>query len=357
MSKMRVPRNGNGAAPTLAAAWVVVCALASLSCSPQTVPYPIRPRPGNSGGSVTPTMTPSANAGRAAGTGAGVAAANGGGAGNSSIMVFPVAGTGGQAPAPTTQAGASGGRVITNPAAGSAGTMTGNDQLAPFDAGADPDRNRAMPGGLCERLATIQCAAERHCCKAPGRTATQCQTSLQSACQEQLYLDIIANNSITGFDPTATLTTFTELESRSSQCDLGIPTWSLSSAGIRGILRGTRATGANCKPSTAELTEKSAQAAALASCMNSDVSACLPKSLLGEWKCSPKSSTGGGCATDENCSSDTYCRIPPQGTLGSCTQRVPLQGACSSGVECGSFFCSGGRCVEPDTQLVFCPAE
>jgi hypothetical protein len=243
------------------------------------------------------------------------------------------------------------------PSAAAGTAAAGSEQLAPFDAGTDPNRNRAMPGGLCARLATIQCAAELHCCRAPGRSTAECETSLRNACEDQLYLDVIASNAITGFDPAITMETFTELETRSANCDLGIPGWSLSAAGLRGILKGTRAPGENCKPSTADLANKAAQAAALASCTNSDVSACLPKSLLGEWRCSPRNPAGGGCATDENCDSGTYCQIPQGGTLGKCAQRVAVQGACTSGVECTSYFCSAGHCVAPDSQLVFCPAK
>jgi hypothetical protein len=225
--------------------------------------------------------------------------------------------------------------------------------------GTDPNRNRVLPGNLCARLATIQCAAELHCCNAPGpgRTTAQCETSLKSACETQLYLDVIANNPITGFDPETTFRTFTELEDRSAVCDLSIPSWIVSSAGVRGILKGTRAEGESCRPSTAELSSMPAQAAALASCANSDVTPCWPKALLDEWKCSPRKTTGERCATDENCTSDTFCRVPGPGRLGMCAPRVPLQGSCTSGVECGSYFCSAGRCVEPDQQLVFCPAK
>jgi hypothetical protein len=153
------------------------------------------------------------------------------------------------------------------------------------------------------------------------------------------------------------MTTFTELETRSANCDLGIPGWSLTAAGIRGILKGTRAPGESCKPDTAQLGDKAAQAAALLSCTNSDVSACLPKSLLTTWTCSPKNAAGGGCATPENCDSGTYCQVPAGGSLGKCAPSVPVQGACTSGVECSSYFCSAGRCVAPDSQLVFCPAK
>jgi hypothetical protein len=180
--------------------------------------------------------------------------------------------------------------------------------------------------------------------------------SYRNACETQLYLDTIAKNPITGFDPAATVSTFTELEVRSAQCDLNIPSWSVTSAGVRGILKGTRASGVSCKPAIAELNDPATQAAALASCLSSDVSACWPRSATGKWDCSPRNASGGGCATDENCSSETYCQVPQGGRLGKCAPRVANQGACTTDAECASLFCSGGRCVPPDTQRVFCPA-
>ena len=342
MSQRHVPRNGKPAAPKLATAWLLVCAAALSACGPQTVPSPIRPRLGRDGYGSTPMGTSSGSlpaAGRL-----------GGAAGTVSTTGSPVGGD-------TATLGAGGGpNVVVTPTGGTAGAIGSNAELPPFEAGTDLDRNHVLPGGLCARLAVIQCAAERHCCRAPGRTNAECQTSLKDVCETKLYLDVIANNPITGFDPNAALMAFTELENRSAQCDVGIPKWSLSSAGIRGILKGTRASGVSCKPSTAELNDGPAQAAALASCLNSDVTPCWPRSALSPWECVPRNPAGSGCATDENCNSDTYCLIPSGGRLGNCAPRVPDQGTCTVGAECYSLFCSGRRCVPPDTQLVFCPA-
>src|SRR5689334_19202380 len=33
-----------------------------------------------------------------------------------------------------------------------------------FDGGTDPDRNRVPAGHVCDRLTTLQCAGEQHCC-------------------------------------------------------------------------------------------------------------------------------------------------------------------------------------------------
>jgi len=226
---------------------------------------------------------------------------------------------------------------------------------APFDAGSDPDRNNVLPGGLCGRLATIQCAAQVHCCFAPSRSVESCETEVRRVCAEEIYLDQIAQNPVTGFDAMATALTFNELEARSAQCDLGIAAWGLSSAGVRGILRGTLDAGASCKPSgTSAVTDKPAQAAALASCTQSDQYACLPKSLLGDWTCAAKSGVDGNCVTDDNCQPDMYCRNPNMAPLGKCAQRLAFGQPCANGNECSSLYCKAGACVAADRQVAFC---
>jgi hypothetical protein len=222
-----------------------------------------------------------------------------------------------------------------------------------FDAGSDPDRNRVMPGGLCTRLATIQCAAEAHCCTSPRRSVEDCVRALGSECNDTLYLDDIAANSITGWNEDATYASFTEFEERSARCDVGVAEWLISPQGLRGILKGTRGPGDNCKPSTAGLREKTEQAAALASCSQSETTACLPSSLLGAWTCAGRNSVGGGCATEYNCSPGLYCSVPGD-TLGKCADRLSLNAACKSGSDCESLYCKGGHCVEATIQVAFC---
>lgn len=319
----------------------------ALACGPRTVPYPDRrgtnpppaaqPRPTAAGTQAYP--------GQAAG--AGQIAAPTGTAGIS-IPSNPVAAEGGIAALP--MAGLGGSVIVPPPPAAGRGASAS----LPFDAGSDPARNNVRPGGICSRLAVIQCAAETHCCVAPTRTRTECETAARSACSDSLYLDTIAQNPITGFDPVFAGQVFTELEARSSQCDLSIATWSLSPQGLRGILKGTLEPNASCKPPPASLMDKPSQAAALASCKSIDTNACLPKSLLGDWTCAGKSGVGANCITDDNCQADLYCRNPNMAPLGKCTARAQLGGSCSNGGECVSLFCKNGSCVPPDTQLAFC---
>lgn len=293
------------------------------ACGPQRVPYPSGSRPGmagrtapegGSGGKVSPT----------------------GGSGGSSGELAGAAADGGGGPEP--QAGSSAG--------GSSGGGV------PFFAGSDPNRNQVQPGGLCARLAAIQCAAEAHCCFAPGRSVEACESEIRGNCNDELFLDAIAMDAVTGFDAAAAAAAYTELERRSSECDLGIGQWGLTA--LRGILKGTLAANRSCKPpGAASVTDKRAQAKALASCTNITEYACLPMSLLGDWTCAPKNDSGGNCATEDNCRSGLYCRNPNM-QIGRCTARLALGATCAQGTDCSSLYCKGGKCVEAAQQAVFC---
>lgn len=320
---------------------LVLLALLAWACGPQTVPFPSGPRPSSAGQYSQPwagtAALPSADAGKAGGDGlagrdgGAASAANGGAPGS--------AGAGASAPGTTMNAG----------------SESPLSYGVPFDAGSDPDRNNALPGGLCARLATIQCAAEAHCCLSPTRGVEGCETEVRNVCAQELFLDQIAANPVTGFDAAATASALTELEARSARCDLGIAAWSLSSAGIRGILKGTFEPGESCKPpGTSAVTEKPAQAAALASCKFSDDYACLPKSLLGDWTCAAKSGVDENCVTDDNCQPDMYCRNPNMAPLGKCAQRLAIGQTCVNGNECSSLYCKAGSCVPVDQQVAFC---
>jgi hypothetical protein len=312
------------------------------ACGPQAVPIPTTRGFFQDGGS--PAAPPPPAGGHttlpppAAGSSSQPAAASGSVAG----------------PAPA----AIGGSVAPPPPAGigappiTAGT-TGPGDLPPYNAGTDPNRNRVLAGQLCARLATIECAGEVHCCNAPGRSVSACEADVAKGCNEGIFLDQIAQNRVTGFDPNATYTVFTELERRSAACDLSIPEWSVSADGLRGILKGTISPGASCKP-TGALTDKPSQAAALASCTGVSTTACLPKSLLGDWTCVGKNATGGRCTTDDNCQAGLYCNNPQMMLLGTCNNRQAVGAACVNGTECQSFYCKGGRCVNGDTQVAFC---
>jgi hypothetical protein len=355
----------NAGAPTL---FVGLC-LATLACGPQEVPFPLGPQPFGAGTGWFHSPLAGSNAASAAtrqseqGSGGVTGSSNGAGSGPVRVIPNPdrtqtgAAQGGSSGPAPTQAqiprgaagagpdtAGRSGGEVVPSRA-----------ETVPFDAGTEPNRNQVQASGLCTRIAAIQCAGEAHCCSAPKRSVTECQSTQRGSCNDQLYLDTLAANPITGFDSASTAVILEELENRSSQCDPSIAAWGLSSQGLRGILKGTLPANASCKPSGVNLMDKPSQAAALASCQDSDHYACLPKSLLGDWTCAPKSAAGGNCVTDDNCQMDMYCNNPNKAPLGRCAQRLQLGAACgASTTECSSLFCQGGQCVMAGVDVAYC---
>lgn len=330
------------AVSVLAAAVSVYIVVAA--CGPQNVPLPSARPGGYIRGGTSGTTPPSPVAGQAGQPGQPAAGSGG----------PPVARGGGVAPPRAGSSGAAG-RASTVPPPPVAGSDT-PDTLPPFDAGSDPNRNRVMPGRLCARWGEIMCAAEEHCCNNPGRTVSACVSELTRGCAETLYLDQVANNRATGWDAEATHKAFTELENRSAQCDLSIPEWTLSPEGVRGILKGTIAPGASCKPA-GSLTDRASQAAALMSCTGVGTTACLPRSLLGDWTCVGKNTPGQPCTTEENCQAGLYCNNPQMQLTGRCANRLALGASCMVGTDCESFYCKSGRCVAADTQVAFCLKE
>jgi hypothetical protein len=226
--------------------------------------------------------------------------------------------------------------------------------LPPFDAGSDPNRNHVTAGMLCARLAVIDCAGEVHCCNNPGRTVDACRTDVMATCAKG-HFDEIAMNPITNFDATAASTSFTTLEDKASRCDPSVAAWGASMDGPRAILKGTVAANGNCKP-TGNLMDEATAFAAMASCTNSNTTACLPKSALGSWTCAAKNAAGGSCASDNNCKDGTYCNLPANQFLGHCAAHQAVGTSCSTPSQCESFYCKGGKCVAADQQVAYCLA-
>jgi hypothetical protein len=234
------------------------------------------------------------------------------------------------------------------------GTGAAVVSLPPFDAGSDPNRNHVTPGMLCSRLAIIDCAGETHCCNHPGRTLDACRTDVMASCAKG-HIDEIAMNPITAFDATAATAAFTTLEQKASQCDTTVAAWGGSMDGLRGILKGTVAANSSCKPTT-NLMDEATAFAAMASCANSNTTACLPKSALGSWTCAPKNAAGGACASDNNCKDGIYCNVKTNQLLGTCAARQAVGTSCSTPSQCESLYCKGGRCVAADQQVAYCLA-
>lgn len=253
-------------------------------------------------------------AGSAAGAGSGGAAAGQGGQG--------------------LQAGASGG--------GSA-----------FDAGTDPARNQVQPGGICARLAAIQCAGEQACCEQPGRDFDACVDAIEGACSATVLLDDIAAAPEVAFDAQAASTGFAELESRAAVCDPSVASWAVSRDGFTASFAGTLGEGDDCEPEGGLQAAIPSLLAALAACRVGSDLACLPGADA--WVCAPRASPGSRCFTDFNCADGLYCENPDSGFDGACAARKAAGSECESATECTSFVCESGMCAaEDDVQAAYC---
>lgn len=277
--------------------------------------------------------------GRPGGTVAGVSA---GGLGGSAI-------TGGGTGAGT------GTPVGGAPPAGSGGTPAGGG----FDAGSAADRNTVSAGEICDRLATIQCAGEQACCPDPGRGFDACKSMAKKGCTDNLQLDVIARDPITGYDEGGARMAFDELERRSATCDPTVAQWAVSTAGFVTAFKGTRVENQPCTPPTpssfGQLFDRNSpeQVAALASCMDGANVVCLP--ALGPWICKRRAGSGGGCVFDGNCQDGLYCADTGFIT-DSCRARKADGADCSTANECAHFICKGGKCAEATVPNAYCLA-
>jgi hypothetical protein len=266
------------------------------------------------------------------------------------------AGAGGTARPTTAHSGGAGG---TNRASGgNAPTETGtSENTSGFDAGTDPARNQVQAGHLCERLATVECAAEAACCDGTTYNKSggydQCQQQMNSVCVDELLIDAISTYPAIGFDATLAEAAFTEYERKASLCDTAVVSWATSVEGFRGILKGTIAANKTCNPAQVGATTVD-RAASMASCANPAQYGCLPVSLL-IWTCSPRAQAGGNCFTDINCIEGAYCNNPNLDIIGAlCKERKPVSSPCQAANECQSLVCKNSQCVAADRQAVFC---
>jgi hypothetical protein len=266
-------------------------------------------------------------------------------------------GTGGGGTGPGGSDGVGGGGVGGDSGSSGVGGDGGTGALPPFDGGTDPNRNNVMPGQVCERLATIQCAAEVSCCGAPGRTFDQCKQAQLNTCRNEAYLDAVTLNSISGFDAGRAAAAFAEFERLASMCDPSIVQWSISPNGLRGIVTGTKNANDSCRPPATQADDRAAVAAHLASCRDSSVQACLPLAVL-QWECKPRGQAGAQCFSDLNCADGLYCNNPELkiGTMYTCTQRKLKDATCATSNECQSLFCRGGKCIAPSAGAAYCLA-
>jgi len=223
------------------------------------------------------------------------------------------------------------------------------------DMGTDPDRNRVKPGNICDRLSTIQCAAESCCCKNPKRDFDECKDGMEEYCREHLKIDAVSSDSLTGFDPDIAEEGFSEYEEMASSCDTDVVSWGTSLDGLRSIIKGTIDEGKPCTPKGDwGKTLDEAGAAALASCKDPENTACSHPAVL-IWTCLPRVDVGDGCITDLNCLEGLYCDNPNLALRGAqCKKRKKIGSACTYPNECQSLICKDGECAKVNQQNVYC---
>lgn len=219
------------------------------------------------------------------------------------------------------------------------------------DDGGGDDGQAGMGGNggesLCQRIASIRCAAELACCDTPREMAT-CMSESVDDCNSGLRLDAVAVHPSVNLDQAAADAALSEFESRSMNCDPGVAAWAAD--GFYAALNGTVASGGDCASASANSTDI---AAALLSCQNAATTACLPTSE-DNWTCSDRAAAGGTCFSDFNCVDGNYCAAGSTMYDGMCTARKADGETCADDNECTSLLCRGGMCVS-DAQSAYCP--
>jgi hypothetical protein len=234
----------------------------------------------------------------------------------------------------------------------------GDEASTTLDASTSEASSPALekpPLALCERWAMLRCDGEARCCSDAGRDRDACVQALQASCEDQLHLDEVASNPVSGYDGEDAQRKLEQLEQLVASCDPSVARWELSVGGLRGVFAGTLAQGQSCKPGDVLTADRATLAAAVVACSDAEHIACLPATLLGDWTCAPKQPAGAGCLTDENCESGDYCDNPDASPLGTCAATLPLMAACTGASQCESSACVGGVCAELNAQSAYCP--
>ena len=221
-----------------------------------------------------------------------------------------------------------------------------------------PDRNTIEAGQICSRLTTIQCAAEALCCTSPGRTFDECWNTMHAGCVNELLLDATSLIARVGFDADHTRDAFTQFEEMASLCDPNIASWGADLPGLAGMFKGTVNAGSSCAPPMPTNPTTVEASASLVSCIGTATHGCMPADLMEQrlfWRCEPRSSVGGDCFFDGNCSDGLFCDNPGfAASTARCKARITDGGSCGQPHECESLMCKGGTCVGADVQAAYC---
>lgn len=234
--------------------------------------------------------------------------------------------------------------------AGSGGTSgMGGDG----DGDGDGASNDVEPAGICARVAAIQCAAQEDCCEDPNKqTVAACMTEALDNCED---LAAVAADDRVAYDRAAMKTALDDYQTRAAACDPSVAERAVGASGFATAFDGTVAAGGDCLPTGgADTTDFTDLGAALASCMNSSTTACLPTATT--WTCAARGGADSPCFTDLNCQDGLYCNNDDAQTVGGgvCTARKAAAAACNSANECESFVCTSGSCASDNVQEIFC---
>jgi hypothetical protein len=227
-----------------------------------------------------------------------------------------------------------------------------------FDGGSEPNRNSVMASGLCDRFATLQCAAEQSCCSNPGRAFDACKTAQLAVCRDQGHLDEAAAVSVSGFDSAKEKSAFERYEALARVCDPSVPAWVLAvQSGFRGVFNGTLDANASCLPPLDAASDLGKAAGYGLACKSPDTTSCLPKSLF-EWTCDARGGAGSPCFTDANCAGETYCTNTDASLSGigkgTCAARKAVGEACTGTGECQSLVCVAKKCAPRSADGAYC---
>jgi len=352
----------------------------SAACSPATSPT------GGSG------ETGGASSGAASGSGGSDVGSGGAVAGSGGTASGGDTGSGGNGSGGTASGGdtgsggnssggtASGGTGPDSGAPGSGGSSGagtggggsgGSSALPAFDAGPD-SLNQVTAGAVCQRIAQIQCAAQEHCCAQAHSSRDTCITTQTQGCVDG-GLDYITQQSRDAFDAAGAPAIIKTFEDRAAACDPTVAVWAATSSGLRGLVKGTLTSGADC---TAGLTtDVKVVASYLAACSNADTTACLPHQIsisypTGKWTCAPLSKLGENCFTDLNCDqtadpNGVYCtndiNAPIVSDTWKCTARKETGASCQSSNQCLTLLCTRGAtsknpgvCLDATVDNAYC---
>jgi hypothetical protein len=236
------------------------------------------------------------------------------------------------------------------------------DDLPPGDGDHGDSSAPADPGGgpipatvLCARLTEIFCAAEQACCTEPTRrhaSAEACVAERGPDCETSLTP--IFTDSRTGYSSARARERIDDLLAMTAACDPAAAAWTVTRAGLLGVMEGTVALDGNCSPAYSGDLAPGMVCLAPQSCLLEQVV------MTFEGTCGAARGLGGDCFTDLECQDGLYCEPPNNwfGGGGSCTARLANGGSCGDNdTACLSWSCEAGLCAVATANSTYCLVE